>query len=491
MSRGPAAIVNSRGALALDASPGPRTRHVHTLVVPVFLVLVAALALAAALSVTAPGSRRPTVSPSVKRGALLLPASLTTAASASLGASDPRYWTTRRRGSLVARGGGVESTFNASGADLRVAQGNVSVSLSGIGRGGSLRPLEAVAPSAVTDQAVYRYRPVSAFYRNGPYGLEQGFTVRRPQAGSGALVLAMRLGGSLRPERRGSRILFKAASGATALRYGDLEARDAGGRRLPAEMRLLNGTLELTLDTRAARYPLRIDPLFEGTKLTGEDEANEAQFGAQFGYSAAISADGSTAVIGGPADAAEQGAVWVFTRSGAGTWAQQGPKLKGSEEVSIYPHRVWFGSGVAISADGNTVLVGGPGDDGATGAVWAFTRSKGAWTQAGPKIQAGGETSEGNFGGKVALSADGNTALIGGSYDEGRTNTRGSGAVWVFTRSAETWTQQGEKITPSGEMGGGVFGDSLLAVRGRQHGVCRRHRRRRMGRGGMGVHPFG
>ena len=42
----------------------------------------------------------------------------------------------------------------------------------------------------------------------------------------------------------------------------------------------------------------------------------------------------------------------------------------------------------------------------------------------------------------MALSADGNTALIGGPYDHNEV-----GAAWVFTRSGEEWTQQGAKLT--------------------------------------------
>ena len=53
----------------------------------------------------------------------------------------------------------------------------------------------------------------------------------------------------------------------------------------------------------------------------------------------------------------------------------------------------------------------------------------------------------------MALSADGNTALIGGPGDNGWV-----GAAWVFTRSGSTWTQQGSKLTGSGETGAGEFG---------------------------------
>src|SRR4029077_13721541 len=73
-----------------------------------------------------------------------------------------------------------------------------------------------------------------------------------------------------------------------------------------------------------------------------------------------------------------------------------------------------LGEGVAVSADGNTALVGGPGDG--LGPAWVFTRSGSTWTQQGPKLTPGEVTGElrVRFGTSVALSADGNTALIGG-----------------------------------------------------------------------------
>ena len=74
-----------------------------------------------------------------------------------------------------------------------------------------------------------------------------------------------------------------------------------------------------------------------------------------------------------------------------------------------------------------------------------FTRSGSTWTQQGAKLTGSGEIGEGQFGVSVALSSDGNTALIGGSDDN-----EAIGAAWVFTRSGATWTQQGAKLTGSG-----------------------------------------
>ena len=72
----------------------------------------------------------------------------------------------------------------------------------------------------------------------------------------------------------------------------------------------------------------------------------------------ALSADGNTALIGGHVrQRLGVGAAWVFTRSGS-TWTQQGPKLTGSDRPEATAPQ--FGWSVALSADGNTALIGGP-----------------------------------------------------------------------------------------------------------------------------------
>jgi hypothetical protein len=180
-------------------------------------------------------------------------------------------------------------------------------------------------------------------------------------------------------------------------------------------------------------------------KLAGGGEAGAGRFGA----SVALSADGDTVVVGAPYDGRDLGAMWVFTRSGS-TWTQQGEKLTGTEEEG----EAELGRGVALSADGETALAGGPHDDGDVGAAWVFSRSGSTWTQQGAKLTGGGEVGEAVFGRVLALSEDGDTALVGGPHDNGKI-----GAAWVFTRSGSTWTQQGEKlVASSGEVGTGELG---------------------------------
>jgi len=185
----------------------------------------------------------------------------------------------------------------------------------------------------------------------------------------------------------------------------------------------------------------------QGEKLTGAGETGTGRFGG----SVTLSADGDTALIGGTRDNGFAGAAWVFTRSGS-TWAQQGEKLTGTGAVG----QAEFGRSVALSADGGTALVGGWSDNGNAGAAWVFTRSGSAWTQQGGKLTGSGETGEGAFGTSVALSADGNTALVGGPRDNSE-----AGAAWAFTRASSTWTQQGGKLTGTGETGGARLGESV------------------------------
>src|SRR4051794_8813853 len=90
--------------------------------------------------------------------------------------------------------------------------------------------------------------------------------------------------------------------------------------------------------------------------------------------SAARPPDGNTLVVGSPDADDERGAAWVFVRSGE-SWTQQGDKLTGAGGVS----RSRFGSAVALSADGNTVLIGGEQDNFSRGAAWVFTRSGATW----------------------------------------------------------------------------------------------------------------
>jgi hypothetical protein len=182
-------------------------------------------------------------------------------------------------------------------------------------------------------------------------------------------------------------------------------------------------------------------------------------------YSVALSSDGSTAIVGVPFGLVEfdggnfaRGAAWVFARVG-GIWSQQATLLDTSN-----PPNGLQGFSVALSADGNTAIVGVPLDGifidfpksspfPPPGAASVWTRSGGVWNQQAKLVGIGGDNAE--QGTSVSLSSDGNTAIVGGSSDN-----NGAGAVWVYTPANGVWTQQGPKLVGTGDLGNAGQGAS-------------------------------
>ncbi|HEY3388781.1 MAG TPA: hypothetical protein VGK38_04360, partial [Prolixibacteraceae bacterium] len=184
----------------------------------------------------------------------------------------------------------------------------------------------------------------------------------------------------------------------------------------------------------------------QGNKLTDINAGLDGGLNAHQGHSVSLSGDGNTAIVGGRFNG-----VSFYIRSG-GMWTQQGARLSGTGAAGEADQ----GSSVAISADGNTAIIGGLQDDSGSGAVWIFTRSNGIWTQQGSKLTGTGASGKAAFGKGIALSSDGNTAIVGGPFD-----TNNQGAVWIFTRSNGIWTQQGNKLIGSGALGAANQGFSV------------------------------
>jgi hypothetical protein len=170
----------------------------------------------------------------------------------------------------------------------------------------------------------------------------------------------------------------------------------------------------------------------QGPKLVGAGAVGPTH--PDQGWSVAVSADGNTAILGGIGDNTTTGAAWVFTRSG-GIWTEQ-QKLVGSGAVG----NAYQGYSVALSADGNTAVVGAPFDNTSTGAAWVFTRSGNVWAEQ-QKLVGTGAVGAAEQGRSVALSGDGNTAILGGYGDNS-----GAGAAWVFY-------PQRKRLDPAAEAG--------------------------------------
>jgi type IX secretion system substrate protein len=180
----------------------------------------------------------------------------------------------------------------------------------------------------------------------------------------------------------------------------------------------------------------------QGSKLVGTGVVNGANDSYQ-GASVSISSDGNTAIVGGWVDSSEAGAAWVYTRTG-GVWSQQGNKLVGTGAAG----NARQGFSVSISGDGNTAIVGGYMDNSFTGAAWIYTRAGGVWTQQGGKLVGTGAVGHANQGVSVSLSSDGNTAVVGGDFDDSL-----AGAAWIYTRTGGVWSPQGSKLVGTGVAG--------------------------------------
>jgi hypothetical protein len=100
------------------------------------------------------------------------------------------------------------------------------------------------------------------------------------------------------------------------------------------------------------------------------------------------------------------------------------------------------------------------------GSAWIFTRSGNIWTQQAKLVGTGVVGSFAAQGSSVFLSGDGNTAIVGGPYDnfDGTTYNcnpcGGVGAAWVFTRSGDVWGQQA-KLVGTGSIGYSLEGISV------------------------------
>jgi hypothetical protein len=170
--------------------------------------------------------------------------------------------------------------------------------------------------------------------------------------------------------------------------------------------------------------------------------------------------DSSATGVGGDSvnnDRNASGAVYVFVRNGD-TWKQEAYIKASNTDFSDQ-----FGTSIAL--DGNTLVVGSPGEDSKSnfiggvqndesssnsGAVYVFVRdAAGKWSQQA-YIKASNNDANDQFGISVAISGD--TIAVGASTedsnatgvggDQGNNGKPDSGAVYVYFRIGSNWQQQ-------------------------------------------------
>jgi hypothetical protein len=189
---------------------------------------------------------------------------------------------------------------------------------------------------------------------------------------------------------------------------------------------------------------------------------NTTTRGVLFGYSVGLSGNGDTLAVGTYDEDGGRGAVYVFSRKGA-NWAQQMRLTASNAERGDS-----LGCSIAISDDGDTIVSGAfdedailPGvqppsagandepDDASAGAAYVWVRKDGKWSQ--QAYMKGFNTRlNDQFGWALTLSRDGNTIAVGSHLEDSGargingdmkdTTAEDSGAVYVYTRSGDTWS---------------------------------------------------
>ena len=189
------------------------------------------------------------------------------------------------------------------------------------------------------------------------------------------------------------------------------------------------------------------------------------------GHSVSLSADGNTVAIGAKGNDGssgdDSGHVRVYSWNDvwggnpptgvpdiASSWVQLGNEIDGEDAGDQ------SGWSVSLSADGNTVAIGAPYNDGTlTSGLMGHTRvysfNGSSWEKLGQDID--GEASADQSALSVSLSADGRTVAIGGQYNDGSGTNAGSTRVYSFNGSE--WSQLAKDI--DGEAANDWSGNSV------------------------------
>ena len=191
----------------------------------------------------------------------------------------------------------------------------------------------------------------------------------------------------------------------------------------------------------------------ETAKLTAYDMARDDRFGT------AVAVDGVTVIVGANQDNGTSkvlvGSAYVLTEpdDGWGGWddtldADSKADLMAKLTPSVENPRASFGKSVDL--DGDTVVIGAENrshdDISKSGAAYVFMKPASGWADATETVELGASdaAASDNFGSSVAVNGD----LIVVGQGKGDANGTNSGAVYVFTRTSDTWSETAKLVTP-------------------------------------------
>ena len=165
------------------------------------------------------------------------------------------------------------------------------------------------------------------------------------------------------------------------------------------------------------------------------------QEGDFFGAADQISANGLVAVVGAPQSSVfggNAGAAYVYTNSG-GSWS-----LATTLQPTVLATSEFFGTSVAITPDGSEIVVGVGGES--PGDVYVFDEPSAGWSSISDTPQSaeltGSDTNANDyFGTAIAVSNDGTTVIVGARYKE-VAGLNYSGEAYVFSEPSSGWSNE-------------------------------------------------
>jgi PKD repeat protein len=358
-------------------------------------------------------------------------------------------------------------------AEFSSPAGSFGLSPVGIGREGAVfAPAGPGVAASEGRQLNITRQGYTEWYRNHDDGVEQGVTVIARPAGTGPLLVRFTISGtSTFSPGSGPALMVTDSVGSPLFTYTGLHAFSADGRELPASLATDGTTLSWIVDDTGAVYPVTIDPVVASAS-TAAATFTGAAAGDFFGYSVALSSDGSRALVGAygnDAVGSYAGAAYLFAEP-VGGWAGTTPATAAAARFTGAADYDQFGDSVALSSDGSRALVGAHWNDTAganAGAAYLFSEPAGGWAGTTPATAAAatftGAAANDEFGRSVALSSDGSRALVGAHWND--TAGANAGAAYLFAELAGGWAGTIPASTAAATFTGAAaddfFGDSV------------------------------
>ncbi len=194
-----------------------------------------------------------------------------------------------------------------------------------------------------------------------------------------------------------------------------------------------------------------------GSVLESVDAADEDYFG----ISVALSADASVLAVGAQRwegmSGTDSGGVYVYDWDS--DWVQRGGVLEAADAANTD----YFGTSVALSAVGDILIVGAQNWEGNVGSnvggVYVYDWDS-AWVQRGNVLEAADASNTDAFGKSVAISGDGDVIVVGAQFWEGASGTD-TGGAYIFDNKGSIWLQRGGVLAAIDATDGNRHGVSI------------------------------